>query len=84
MDWIKNKIASLVVCKTRKNLIFSVGWIAWIARNSTFFGFTGGQEGEHRGRFDATGLREGDEEGVLFGVEDNLWRRSDFSVFLTL
>ena len=48
-----------------------------------FFGFIGGQEGEHRGRFDATGLREGDEEGVLFGVEDNLWRRSDFSVFLT-
>ena len=37
-----------------------------------FFGFIGGQEGEHRGRFDATGLREGDEEGVLFGVEDNL------------
>ena len=34
-------------------------WISWIARNSTFFGFIGGQEDEHRGRFDATGVREG-------------------------
>ena len=59
MDWIENKIASLVFCKTRRNLIFSVGWIAWIAINSTFFGFIGGQEGKHRGRFDATGMCEG-------------------------
>lgn len=59
MDWIKNKIASLVFCKTRRNLIFLVGWIAWIARNSTFFGFIGGKEDEHRGRFDATGMHEG-------------------------
>ena len=81
MDWIENKIASLVFCKTRRNLIFLVGWIAWIARNSTFFGFTEGKEDKHRGRFDTAGLREGDEEGVLFGVEDTLWRRSDFSVF---
>ena len=58
MDWIKNKVPSPLFCKTRRNLIFSVGRIAWIARNSTFFGFIGGQEGEHRGRFDATGLRE--------------------------
>ena len=35
-----------------------MGWIAWIAINSTFFGFIGGKEDEHRGRFDATGLRE--------------------------
>jgi len=32
-----------------------------------FFGFIGGQEGEHRGRFDATGLREGGEEGFTGG-----------------
>ena len=83
MDWIENKIASLVFCKTRRNLIFLVGWIAWIARNSTFFGFIGGQEGKHRGRFDATDLREGGEEEVYWRAEDTLWRRSDFSVFLT-
>ena len=58
-----------------------MGWIAWIARNSTFFGFIGGQEGKHRGRFDATDLREGGEEEVYWRAEDTLWRRSDFSVF---
>ena len=50
MDWIENKIASLVFCKTRRNLMDS--------EKLHFFGFIGGQEGEHRGRFDATGLRE--------------------------
>lgn len=68
MDWIKNKIASLVFCKTRRNLIFLVGWIAWIARNSTFFGFTEGKEDKHRGRFDAAGLREGCNDHSLRGL----------------
>ena len=46
-----------------------MGWIAWIARNSTFFGFTGGKEDEHRGRFDVTGLREGENDhSMIFPV----------------
>ena len=68
MDWIENKIASLVFCKTRRNLIFLVGWIAWIVRNSTFFGFTEGKEDKHRGRFDAAGLREGCNDHSLRGL----------------
>lgn len=75
-----------------------MGWIAWIAINSTFFGFIGGKEDEHRGRFDATGLREDcNDYSMIFSIcareakkevywraEDTFWRRSDFSVFLTL
>ena len=33
-----------------------------------FFGFIGGQEGEHRGRFDATGVREGCNDHSLRGL----------------